>query len=162
MSDKFRIAVVDDELELLDNIICLLEENKEYQVVGFTDPVEALRRLRDEAPDLLITDISMPNMGGLDLLASLRVNVPDLPAIVLSAYVDVDSCLKALRLGVMDVIEKPYKNEELLDSVALGARVGRARAKIARVLRDPNSNENAKILDELYDCRQKMFEKARS
>ena len=154
---KLEIAIVDDETAILENLTDLLQDEGIYVVRCFASPEEAFESLRDNPPDLLITDISMPNMGGLELISALRQIVPDLPAVVLSGYLDLANVTQALKLGVSDVIEKPYRDYELLEVAALGAAVGRARKRVTSLLKASREVEAKDALSELYRAQKLLL-----
>ncbi|MEO5666580.1 MAG: response regulator [Bdellovibrionota bacterium] len=145
---KLEIAVIDDEVDILANLRELFE-SEGYLVRCFSDPEIAFSELSRDPPDLLVTDIAMPGLGGLELLAALRNLVPDMPAVILSGYVDLGNVLKALRLGVTDVVEKPYNEDVLMETVALAASVGRSRRKITRILHDSSHEDARQVFSEL-------------
>jgi len=146
---RFRVAIVDDEIDILDNLKTLLEEEGLYETECFSEPSVAFESLKLNPPDVLITDISMPGMGGLELLGALRERVPDLPVIVVSGYLDLPNVTKALRLGATDVVEKPFREEKLLEILALAARVGQARRQVVDILRLTQTDDSNKVLSEL-------------
>ena len=109
----FKILVVDDE----PDICSLLEEAFQeggYFVRAFYDPLEALQAISAEPYQLLITDLHMPKIDGLELLRRSREMRPGLPCIVLTGAPDAESAIRALRLGVTDYLTKPMDIPSLL------------------------------------------------
>ena len=88
-------------------------------VVSFHDPAVALDAFSRQACDLLITDLKMPSMDGIELLQAIRKLDSDLPVILITGYSTVDNAIEALRLGASDFIKKPYDPEELVHQVRL-------------------------------------------
>lgn len=146
---KYTLAVIDDETDILDNLVHLLESEGGYEVRAFTSAREAYEVLSKDAPDAVLTDISMPEMSGLELIAGLRENVPDLPVVILSAFVDFKHAVKALRLGATDILEKPYNEEELLDTMAIAASLGKTRKKIFDLIRQSQDESSSEIVNSL-------------
>lgn len=113
---RARVYVVDDDssiLKLVDRIL-----RQEFEVETSTSPKQALEAMTgEEPPDLLITDISMPEMTGLELLAELRRRDVHVPRLVLSGGSDVQTAVQAVREGASDFIEKPFHKERLLMAV---------------------------------------------
>ena len=109
-----RVLYVDDEQALVMLGMRKLEKLG-YQVSGFTDPIAALEALRTNSGyfDVLITDLSMPQMPGLDLAQKIRELRPDLPVVVTSGYVRPEDEEKAQRLGIYNFIAKPISLDEL-------------------------------------------------
>ena len=112
-----RILVVDDEdgmRRLLSRV--LTREGYETSAVG--SGAEALRLVASERFDLVVTDIKMPEMDGLQLLAELKEYEPSLPIIVITAYGTIENAVQALRSGAYDYIAKPFENDEIKLTVA--------------------------------------------
>jgi DNA-binding NtrC family response regulator len=85
-----------------------------YQVKIFQDPQVALQSFREYPADLVITDLKMPGLSGIELLAALRKIDNEVPVIIITGYSTVEHAIEALRLGATDFIKKPYDIEELL------------------------------------------------
>ena len=112
---KNTILVIDDDSELLAGLKDLLE-GYDYSVVTATDGVGGLLKLKTVIPNLILLDISMPGMDGLEVLAKLKSN-PDtssIPVVMLTAIADTNTLWKAQEMGAVDYIVKPFKEGELL------------------------------------------------
>ena len=112
-----RILIVDDEdgmRRLLGRV--LTREGYDTSTVG--SGVEALRLVANERFDLVVTDIKMPEMDGLQLLENLKEYEPSLPIIVMTAYGTIENAVQALRLGAYDYIAKPFETDEIKLTVA--------------------------------------------
>jgi DNA-binding NtrC family response regulator len=112
-----RILIVDDEdgmRRLLSRV--LTREGYDTSTVG--SGAEALRLVANERFDLVVTDIKMPEMDGLQLLAELKDYEPSLPIIVITAYGTIENAVQALRSGAYDYIAKPFENDEIKLTVA--------------------------------------------
>jgi PAS domain S-box-containing protein len=109
-----RVLYVDDEIALVTLGMRKLEKLG-YHVSGFTDPTAALEAFRANSTyfDVLITDLSMPQLSGLDLAQRIREVRPDLPVVVTSGYVRPEDEEKAQRLGIYNFIAKPISLDEL-------------------------------------------------
>lgn len=110
---KKKILVVDDELT-----ICLIVDNflsKNYDVFTVNDGVLALQWLENTIPDLIISDIQMPNMDGFELLTKLRQRgfTKHTPVIMLSGRSESKERIKCYQLGAQDYLTKPFNPEEL-------------------------------------------------
>ena len=104
-----RVVIVDDEKNLLDNMCGAIrwgELNLELAGTA-TDGLSGLELIREKRPDIVLTDIRMPGMSGLDMIAAAREAVPDAVFIVMSGYSEFSYCSRALGLGVLDYLEKP-------------------------------------------------------
>ncbi len=113
MSDKPVILLVDDEKPMLEWLSLLLEENG-YRVNPFSNPADALRWGKENAPNVLVTDIRMPGMTGLELFGALRAHDPEVAGILITAFSSVETAVKAIREGVEDYLVKPFKADQLL------------------------------------------------
>ncbi|MGO4371264.1 response regulator [Paenibacillus sp. MCAF20] len=110
-----RVLIVDDEVVIRKGIVKLLENFG--RTITETDEArngeEALQRLIDKRPDMIITDIQMPVMNGLELIARVRESNPELEIIVLSGYAEFEYVQQALRYQVTDYLLKPVTQERL-------------------------------------------------
>ncbi len=114
MSDtKARILVVEDE-EVMADMLSSFFGDQRYEAVTCTSGEEALSRVRTEEFDLVLLDVHLPEMSGIDLLERLRAERPDLPAIVMTAFGSVSTAVEAMKLGAEDYISKPFQLDELL------------------------------------------------
>ncbi len=107
------VIVVDDEPDICELIRDFLEL-REYVVYTFTDPHEALKKVKDLAPDLIITDINMPGINGIELMNQVDKIIPNIPVIVVSGFITKEACLDAFTCGVAGILEKPFDDEQLL------------------------------------------------
>jgi two-component system KDP operon response regulator KdpE len=115
MSEKKRILIVDDEAQITRVLRRGLAAHG-YELRAAADGESALEIFKDFAPDLVITDLSMPNVGGLELCRRLRA-VSDVPIIVLSVKGEERTKVEALDAGADDYITKPFGMNELLARV---------------------------------------------
>jgi len=111
-----RILVVDDNPEILKDLATLLTLHQ-YQVDTTTSGCEAIRKLRKICYDLVICDIEIPDINGLDFLEKLRNNNWSQEVIIITGYLEQDYFLRALRLGAADFISKPIDSKQLLKSI---------------------------------------------
>ena len=111
IDEIMRVLIVDDEPEIRHLVANALEG---YDVVEAGNGQDALRAIREQRPSLLITDIKMPDMDGWELLTAVREEVPDLPVLAISGYVDEEG------IGEYDFdgfIGKPFVLQSFRDSV---------------------------------------------
>jgi PAS domain S-box-containing protein len=122
-----RILVVDDNTDILDYVVGLLEED--YVVETAADGAEALARAREQAPDLVLTDVMMPVMDGFELLAALQEDPLTLgvPVVMLSARGGEEGLLEGLDAGADDYLIKPFTARELRARVRSNLELDRAR-----------------------------------
>lgn len=115
------ILVVDDDARVTRSVETVLRDEG-FRVVVASGGVEALDVLDSTTPDLVLLDVWMPDLDGIEVLERLRARRPDLPVIVISGHGTVELAVKATRLGAVDFIEKPFSIDGLLGTVkrALG------------------------------------------
>jgi two-component system response regulator AtoC len=108
-----RVLVVDDEENLRLVLRTLLRRNG-YEVEAAGSGEEALGLVDSFGPDFVLTDVRMPKMGGLDLLATLKAKGSDATVIVMSAYGNTDLAIEAMKGGAYDYLQKPFKPDEVV------------------------------------------------
>jgi two-component system response regulator AtoC len=135
---RSRVLVVDDEPSIRKVLQAHLSRDG-HVVDAAADGAEAIDRLGNEPYDLVISDLKMPGVGGLELLAFVRENHPGLPLIVITAHGTVDSAVEALKLGAQDYITKPFDHTELRAAVDKALRAERASRRT--VQEDPGWRE---------------------
>jgi DNA-binding NtrC family response regulator len=110
-----RILVVDDD-PLIGNMLEHLYTQSGYSVVCLDSAEEALKRLERGDIDLVITDVHLGGLSGVDLIGRIRSSWPDVPFIVITGYADVDTAVEVLKLGANDYLVKPFSASIILES----------------------------------------------
>lgn len=110
---KAKILVADDEGSARAGLVELLRDEG-YQVRGAADGFKALGAVDDWTPDLIITDVHMPGMDGIQLFGKMRERFADLGVVVMTAFATVERAVEAMRLGADDYLTKPVRFDELL------------------------------------------------
>ena len=105
---RYRVLIVDDEADSRD-ALAELTQGWGYDVQTASDGSEALRRAIEWHPDVLLTDLVMPNMDGLWLLRALRAELPDCPVVLLTGRGTIQTAVQAIKEGAYDFIEKPLE-----------------------------------------------------
>ncbi len=108
-----RVLIVEDEENVRDLLLTVLAENG-YQVDGVRSGEEALRQLDQQLYDLVLLDLNLPGMHGLNVLGAGPALQTDAQFIVMTAFGSIDSAVEAMKLGAVDFIKKPFRTEELL------------------------------------------------
>ena len=111
------ILIVDDERNYLLVLEALLSEEG-YQVITAEGARAGLELLQENDLDVVITDMKMPGMDGMEFMEHIRQRQPDLPIIIMTAFGSVEKAVEAMRKGAFDYILKPFKNEELKLTIA--------------------------------------------
>lgn len=115
-SKDSRILVVDDE-SVVEEVIVRKLSSLGYQCVGCQDGSLALKFLQTRTYDLVITDIRMPGIGGIDLLKAAKVIHPDIAIILITGFADFEMAVDSLKEGAYDYLQKPFSLEEVSNSV---------------------------------------------
>jgi len=110
--DKARILVVDDE-ESMCKFMEIMLKKEGYSVTTSQDPDSVIQRIKVEKYDLVIADLMMPQMNGLELLSRIKSVDAGVDFIVMTAFASVDSAIEALKKGAFDYITKPFKVDEI-------------------------------------------------
>lgn len=139
MNDNHRILLIDNEEGLCRLMEQVLLDNG-YLVRAYTDPLKAVAEFVPGAWDLVITDIKMPGMTGLEVLQRVKAKCRDLPVIIITAYATVEMSIQALRKGAYDMLTKPFEPEEL-------------------VYRVKNAMQQARLTEENRELRREIEEK---
>ena len=111
-----KLLIADDEVDYC-SILSHLMEREGFETRIVHDGASALRSIRTETPDLLLLDIKMPDMDGMEVLKRLKEEHRKLPVVIISAFADISGAVKAVRLGADDYLAKPFDHIELLDIV---------------------------------------------
>ena len=129
---QIRILIVDDDPEI-HTLVCAWLERAGYSVESAASGAEALRRISMVRPDLIITDLKMDGMNGLDLLGEVHRNNPLLPIILLSGQAQIPDAVRATHLGSSAFLVKPAQEAELLSAVQRALRLSGDRDNVRRV-----------------------------
>jgi len=123
-----RILIVDDEKNIRLQLAGLLGDEG-YKTVSAADAEAGLEKLREDSPDLVLLDMMLPGMTGLEALEKIRAAGDDLPVILMSGQATVETAVKATKLGAFDYLEKPLDPERLLVTVRNALETARLRRR---------------------------------
>jgi len=128
MSETRRALVVDDEKLVCESCSSILAD-RGYDVATSMSARDGLRRIGKERFDLLLADLRMPDIDGIELIERVRAKAPEIAVIVITGYPSVDTAVRATQLGALEYIAKPFTPDELMSGIA------NALAKYERVRR---------------------------
>ena len=115
--EKKKVLVIDDEQIVLDSVSqILIDEN--YEVDVSLSGREGLDWAIERPYDIILTDIRMPDIGGMRVLRDIKRVKSSLPVVIITGYATTKSAVQAMKLGAAEYIEKPFEPEQLLDAVA--------------------------------------------
>jgi DNA-binding NtrC family response regulator len=115
--EKMRALVVDDEQVVLDSVSKILADEN-YEVDVTLSGREGIDRAIKENYDIVLTDIRMPDIGGMRVLRDVKRAKPSLPVVMITGYASIESSVQAMRMGAADYLEKPFTPDQLLKAVA--------------------------------------------
>ncbi len=114
--NKYTVLVVDDDHHMLESLLLLLSAY-EYNVVTADNAVDALDNLPRSDVDIVLTDIKMPGMNGLELAGKIRELYPETPVLIMTAFAELETAINAIKRGAFDFIFKPINPEYLVLSL---------------------------------------------
>jgi two-component system, NtrC family, nitrogen regulation response regulator NtrX len=113
-----KILVIEDEAAIRRVLVKILaEENDKYEVDEAADGVEGLEKIKKEDYDLVLCDIKMPKMDGIEVLETIKKTKPEIPVVMISGHGDIDTAVNTMRIGAFDYISKPPDLNRLLNTV---------------------------------------------
>ncbi len=122
---------------------------------------EAIDRFHQFTPDVAITDLRLPDGNGLELLKKWRLELPDMPVILITAHGAIDSAITALRLGACDYLQKPFDMKDLLAAVGRATEIAKLRQKVSRLQGREIGTSEVKIVGDTPAMRQLQNELTR-
>lgn len=142
--DTKKILVVEDEQALREIIVSLLKENH-HDVFEAKNGREALDLLSQHTFTLILSDIKMPVMDGLEFFTHSQLNFKHIPVVFITAFGDYENMLKALRLGAFDFIKKPFDDEEVIKVVDRALEIGYRKKQIIDEIENIDPKRKEKI-----------------
>jgi len=112
-----KILIVDDEPDMLRLLSMIIKEKTPYEVMTTNNPLEALELAKKGGFGLVIADLKMPGLNGIELLESVRLFGEDIPVIIITAYGTVEAAVETMQKGAFDFITKPFRKEQILFAI---------------------------------------------
>jgi DNA-binding NtrC family response regulator len=109
-----RILLVDDELDMLLLLKMILTEKTPYEIVTTPNPLEVESLYAEKPFQLVVTDLSMPGMDGIELIDVIKRLDPLIPVIIITAYGSIESAIESTKKGAFDFITKPFRKEQII------------------------------------------------
>ncbi len=135
MTTQGRILIVDDEEQMRDLLTKVLDKNG-YQVSAAGDGEQALALLEKEPVDLVVTDVRMPGVSGLEALKAIKELNPEIVVIIMTAFGSIDQAVQAVKDGAYDYINKPFKIDEMLLTIEKALEERRLRHEVSTLRRE--------------------------
>jgi len=112
-----KLLVVDDEPDMLRLLSMIIKEKTPYEVATTNNPLEVLELVKKGEFDLVIADLKMPGLDGIELLETLKRFDEDIPVIIITAYGTVEAAVETINKGAFDFITKPFRKEQILFTI---------------------------------------------
>jgi len=126
-----RIMVVDDEPNMLRLLKTILSDQTGYDVVTTNNPLEVSKLLQEDRFDLVISDLKMPLVDGIDLIGIIKKIDPGIPIIIITAYGTIETAEEAVQKGAYDFITKPFRKEAILLTIRRALEWKRMQGELA-------------------------------
>ena len=107
-----RVLIIDDEPSVV-NFLSILLQREGYEVITAGSGPEALKKFRENPADVVLVDLKMPEMDGLQVLSKIKSMDNETPVIIMTAYASIESAIEAMRKGAFDYVMKPFKVDEI-------------------------------------------------
>ena len=141
-NDNHHIFIIDDEQKVC-NVLCETLMQNEINATGFTREKECLKELQSQRCDLLITDLKMPEINGIELMKKAKYIIPYLPVMIITGYGDVPTAISAIKSGAVDFIEKPLEIDKFIKKVK---SVLHQNNKVDKIINKPLTNTETRVL----------------
>jgi len=112
-----KILIVDDELDMLALLAMIVSEKTDHEVTTTNNPLEVAQFVKEGDFDLIISDLKMPGINGIELAGEIRKIDKNIPILVITAYASIESAEEAVSKGVYDYITKPFRKEQILIAI---------------------------------------------
>ena len=112
-----QILIVDDEVDMLALLAMIITEKTNHRATTTNNPLEVPKLIKEGAFDLLIADLKMPGMDGIELIDEVRKIDKSIPILIITAYGSIESAEEAIHKGAYDYITKPFRKEQILIAI---------------------------------------------
>jgi len=126
-----RILVIDDEPNMLRLLKTVITDKTDYEVATTNNSLEVPKLLQDEHFDLVITDLKMPLVDGMDVIEITKRTDPNIPIIIITAYGTIETAEEAVQKGAYDFITKPFRRETILITIKRALEWKRMQSELA-------------------------------
>jgi DNA-binding NtrC family response regulator len=131
-----KILVIDDEREMLDSINKILSQRNDFEPILIQDGREALKRVAKEKYDLILTDLRIGNVSGIDVLKTALSKFPESTIVVISGYGTIEASVNAMQEGAFDFIEKPFSSRKLFECIDRALKLTAVSGKSPKKVED--------------------------
>lgn len=159
---QINIYLIDDEPTLLKAVTQTFRQKDEWQVKCFENGEDCLKKLKKNHPDILIADINLPGLNGMDILNAVKSQDSTIPVLLITGYGDIPLAVRAVKAGAFDFIEKPFDEDTLLNAVKKALKI---RANFHKAKQKGLTKSEIKVVDQISKGKtnkQIAFEMGRS
>src|SRR4030042_34964 len=138
-----KMLIVDDEPDMLKLLSMILREKTPYEITTTNNPLEAKELAKQGGFDLVISDLKMPGLDGMEIIDAVKKIDEDIPVIIITAFASVESASEAIQKGGFDFITKPFRKEQILftiDKALKWLKVQRENKMLKEQLKKSGSN----------------------
>ena len=158
MTTQPTVLVVDDEQGILDTLRILLK-NEGFDVTTAQGGKAGLEALKAAMPDIVLTDIKMPGVGGIEILTAVKEQDPETPVILMTAQASLQSAIQAVNQGAFRYIQKPFSNDDMVAVCRLASEHRLLRAENKQLKQEIRRRERSGLVDPLG--KSKLFEEVK-
>jgi DNA-binding NtrC family response regulator len=119
MTNLKKVLILDDEQDILNTLQRYFNRKNKVEIIIYSNPTQAVEAIKQNNFDLLLTDIMMPEMNGVEVLKTVKEVKPNLPVIMMTAYSTIDRILECEKLGADDYVTKPFISLKDVESKVL-------------------------------------------
>ena len=130
-----KILVIDDEVDMLFLLRTIIENHTDYEVETTNSPSEGIKLMKENDFHLVVTDLKMPGLDGIDLFDEFKEIKSEVPVIIITAYGSQETANEALKKGVADFITKPFKKDTILFTIQRVLELSQAKKEILALKR---------------------------
>lgn len=141
-----RVLVVDDEEEIR-KILSRILEKEGFKVITALDGQQALQRICNDAPDIILLDVRMPGLNGMEVLKKIREIDDDLPVVLVTAYADIHQAVEAMKEGACNYLAKPFDNNEVVWITSRALAEGKLRRNLKSI--NDRYKENLSLIESM-------------
>src|SRR6266550_1976401 len=138
MPSTAHILLIEDDASLAGNLCDVLTED-DFKVTVCNRGDEGLRRASEEECDVVLTDLRLPGLGGLELVRQLHETQPRLPVVLMTAHGTIETAIEATKLGAYDYLQKPFEMPELIALLNKAAEAGRLMREPVALADEPSA-----------------------
>ncbi len=145
MTEKPKVLLIDDEQSMIETLSVLLKKEG-FDVLSALSGTEGIERFAEAKPDLVLTDVRMPKVSGVDVLEAIREKDPTTPVVLMTAQASLQSAIQAVNLGATHYVQKPFSNEELVAILRRSLDIGRVERENVQLKSEIRKTKNRELL----------------